>query len=478
MLVITMYPAIRVLRLADRNTAGMDKIYFATQKCSQLLDKYATDLEKALLQFEHHDDDGTLHDEIPDDDSSCEDASASDDEEDDSVDDNSDLFSTRISDVIISRWNIRKQKLEHDFAIVGWMCSVVPEIYDSCSDATLKKEHHDAFERVARKLLSFTDKKPKVVEHMVKEAIKAHGLFRRKEGYYSKSFLWTDEYIDQQKSHKWHQAYSALYYDAFTLVACRVTSKILGIGSAERAWGDVKHLKNGKRSHLGHENTEKASIVYGQACLRNRSIQRELKPDIWSFDDLDDAKLMASLTEYLQPAAVTTNCVDSDDDSMDDSNQEKPSGLFVTQFVDDREKVKAYVEPIERTTYLKKQHDDHFYHLNRKYGGKRYIDPDTRRGYIIETVQWYVPPHSKSSKGCYCVLGVEKNCKNPKNPHYDRVEINDECLLQIRICEQDPIYMLVDEQELEVNRHEEIDDHFYHNHSLIDFLKQSWEKIK
>ena len=45
-------------------------------------------------------------------------------------------------------------------------------------------------------------------------------------------------------------------------VTCRVTSKILGIVSDERSWGDVLKIKSGKRSALGSDISEKKSIVY------------------------------------------------------------------------------------------------------------------------------------------------------------------------------------------------------------------------
>ena len=48
---------------------------------------------------------------------------------------------------------------------------------------------------------------------------------------------------------------------------CRLTSKNIGIGSAERSWGDVKTIKSGNRSALGSENSEKQSIVYTSACI-------------------------------------------------------------------------------------------------------------------------------------------------------------------------------------------------------------------
>ena len=48
----------------------------------------------------------------------------------------------------------------------------------------------------------------------------------------------------------WHKKETLHYTKIFGAFACRVCSKILGIGSAERSWGDVKHLKVNKRAHL------------------------------------------------------------------------------------------------------------------------------------------------------------------------------------------------------------------------------------
>ena len=50
------------------------------------------------------------------------------------------------------------------------------------------------------------------------------------------------------------------------LEACRVTSKTLGIVSADCSWGDVKTIKSGKISALGSEISEKQSIVYTYTC--------------------------------------------------------------------------------------------------------------------------------------------------------------------------------------------------------------------
>ena len=51
-----------------------------------------------------------------------------------------------------------------------------------------------------------------------------------------------------------------------------VTSKILGITSAERSWGDVKKIKSGKISAPGSDIYEKQSVVYKSACIEEASI--------------------------------------------------------------------------------------------------------------------------------------------------------------------------------------------------------------
>ena len=55
-------------------------------------------------------------------------------------------------------------------------------------------------------------------------------------------------------------------------LACRVTSKVLGIVSAESSWGDVKTIKSGKISALGSDISEKQSILYTFACIEEARI--------------------------------------------------------------------------------------------------------------------------------------------------------------------------------------------------------------
>ena len=51
-----------------------------------------------------------------------------------------------------------------------------------------------------------------------------------------------------------------------------MTSKILGIGSAKRSWGDIKTIKSGKISAPGSDISEKNSIVYESTFVKAASI--------------------------------------------------------------------------------------------------------------------------------------------------------------------------------------------------------------
>ena len=88
----------------------------------------------------------------------------------------------------------------------------------------------------------------------------------------SNEFIWNSKDIRDGNSHIWHQKYSLPPTIVLGFLACRVTSKILGIGFTERSWGNVKTIKSGKRSAPGSDISEKQSIVYIYACIEEARI--------------------------------------------------------------------------------------------------------------------------------------------------------------------------------------------------------------
>ncbi len=86
--------------------------------------------------------------------------------------------------------------------------------------------------------------------------------------------------------------HSLPFTEVLGFVACRTTSKRLGIGSAERSWSDVKTIKNGKRANIGGDTLEKRAILYTSAkleeaqILRNSSKLNDPDYDVFGDDDI------------------------------------------------------------------------------------------------------------------------------------------------------------------------------------------------
>ena len=63
---------------------------------------------------------------------------------------------------------------------------------------------------------------------------------KKNDPFESNDFIWNSKDISHGNCHLWHQKSSLPSTKVLGFVAFRVTSKILGIWSAERSWGDVK----------------------------------------------------------------------------------------------------------------------------------------------------------------------------------------------------------------------------------------------
>jgi hypothetical protein len=78
------------------------------------------------------------------------------------------------------------------------------------------------------------------------------------------------------------------YTDVLGKLACIVCSKILGIGSAERAWGDAKQNTNDTRSHLSAEAIKMQLTLFGTYCAEKAQSKQQHKETTGAFWDEDD----------------------------------------------------------------------------------------------------------------------------------------------------------------------------------------------
>ena len=90
----------------------------------------------------------------------------------------------------------------------------------------------------------------------------------------SDEFIWKSKYIKDCNIHLWHQKYSLPCTKVLDFVACRVPSKVIGIGAAEFSWGDVKTIKSGKRSAISSDVLDKQIIFYTSACIETANLEQ------------------------------------------------------------------------------------------------------------------------------------------------------------------------------------------------------------
>ena len=199
-------------------------------------------------------------------------------------------------------------------------------------------------------------------------------------------------------------------------VACIVTSKYLGIGQAERCWGDVKDIKSLKRGALSSTSIEQQAVIYGKSCIE-RSCAELKSADLSKY--MEEKDFMQQVNEWLE----------NNDDSSCDSNED------IRDF-------KAWQEEWE-VPLIKKQDQRNEAKLLSKYSGVHYhVVDDTTTYQIINQLKWY---KKKGSRGYYCVMGIPAD-KQPNEEtavdEYDMFEFSDDLYECITKAQQPPSLQL------------------------------------
>jgi hypothetical protein len=91
-----------------------------------------------------------------------------------------------------------------------------------------------------------------------------YGDFTNKRGKFNKANIWIMASDENIQGYRWHKKYSLDCTDVLGKLACLVLSKILGIGSAERNWKQVKKIKRGDCAQTGIDKVAKQVLVYAQ----------------------------------------------------------------------------------------------------------------------------------------------------------------------------------------------------------------------
>ena len=333
-----MFPVLKSLCLADSNLPGMDKIlYYA--RCSE------TAITNSVMHLDGDPETGmflmrpetlaalnwksdpksTANAPVNDDDLDPE-------EEDDNlflnqdkslqcdldIDDSEDDTDSNVTDEddgetnlqyglqIQALWNKRKVDIMSDFAVLGWLLSVVPEIQADAKTYTL--QHRNQAENVLRKLLYNAFHSSDVVDDMLNHFWSSLHQFHNHTGCFAEPRIWNHQYVHNGLSYKWHEEIT-MKSDHYVLgfVGCRVTSKILGIGAAERSWGDVKKLGGHSRINLSSDKLAKQSMVYSTQCIEAKCIYNQNNIHEWQAFDLAVDDFNADLESFYLTNKSTGN---------------------------------------------------------------------------------------------------------------------------------------------------------------------------
>jgi len=300
------FPALRLLRYCDKNKPAMDKIFFLSHRTTVALENSEQFLNDKSL-FGSLKIDVNLTKEGNTILGGAEGADAHNSDDDNIIFQNTHPLSEDDSDVepdefdadtptqlevtpynsimsfgrqVIWHWSKRKVRIEHEYAIVGWALCVMEDIRNDVMER-LTGAHRDTIEKVVSRL----HVPPCPNSNPAVSAMSSHEIidtfwnefkaFQNRTNPYHDASRWASYDITIGNSHLWHEKYSLPYTKVLGFVACRVTSKLCGIGPAERSWGGVKQVKDGKRSHLSGESTEKRSILFVSSKIAQARIECE-----------------------------------------------------------------------------------------------------------------------------------------------------------------------------------------------------------
>jgi hypothetical protein len=129
---------------------------------------------------------------------------------------------------------------------------------------------------------------------LINTFMEEYGDFTNKRGMFARDRIWIMASDINAKAYQWHYKYSLPTTKVLGKLACLVLSKILGIGTAERNWKQVKAVKSGQRINTGIDKTKKQVLIYAQyQQTRAQALMRKLSMagKLWEDADFDSMKM-------------------------------------------------------------------------------------------------------------------------------------------------------------------------------------------
>ena len=231
---------------------------------------------------------------------------------------------------------------------------------------------------------------------------KEHSDFANRTGLFNRGHIWIIAEKPDEIAWMWHKKYSVPLTEVLGKLACLVTSKILGIGTAERNWKEFKEVKSGKRINLKNEKAKKQAIVYGAYQQQNARLRKE--------------KLAASGKMWVDADFECCKMGPFCKDILSDLEQRKEGGV--------ERRFLAWKERRENKVIGPKGDAIFEAMLVMKYSGLQWLDPDDE--YSRRTVHpdrmWFV---KKKGNNHYCIWACKDDYNHslPPNKQEDEYDI-------------------------------------------------------
>ena len=164
-----------------------------------------------------------------------------------------------MTDKVMTIWLKRKENLCHDYSLVGFLLSPNPTIMEAAEKLTA--DHKAAVARLIEKL--FVDPLlvgPARVAEMtmlINTFWSEYTDFTLRISRFRGEDMWFIAVIPDHAAYTWYKTHSVWSTIILGKLGCSVCPKILGIGTAERDWKQIKAVKTGQRAALSAEKCKK-----------------------------------------------------------------------------------------------------------------------------------------------------------------------------------------------------------------------------
>ena len=227
-----LFPALRVLRLANKSEPGFDSLYYFVRRADKAMEWSSSSFERITYFSSATRDPDVLQDlfrserhEEEDDEFESMLAVGHDDDGEGNSDDESQLSveegnsGTDLMDNILRLWNKRRVNMMSDFSIAGWLLSPLEEVMQDVKNNRIAMDNW-AMDRILDK---FYYRETETERGRIKDAFWTEfSEFNNKTGRFGegRTYIWNSELLRRRMSAKWHAQYSVAHTDVSVVVCC------------------------------------------------------------------------------------------------------------------------------------------------------------------------------------------------------------------------------------------------------------------